>query len=148
MVTRCISNSNSTSRRVRRRVRARLPAIGYAVQSYPNTIRIPHSSVHAQPFTNTTKSSYFSIFFNSKNRNNGTESNRLVHSVTFPAHHETQLALLIHVPSSTPNGYKISILLEELGLKYDLRALSFQKNEQKVCRTLEMGLTDIRKTGT
>ena len=49
---------------------------------------------------------------------------------TFPAF--KSIALLIHVCSNTPNGYKISILLEELGLKYDVKSLSFQKNEQKV----------------
>jgi len=32
----------------------------------------------------------------------------------------------------SPNGYKISILLEELGLKYDVKHISMQKNEQKV----------------
>jgi hypothetical protein len=50
--------------------------------------------------------------------------------------------------SATPNGYKISILLEELGLKYDLKPLSFQKNEQKVFRTLELRLMENRKIGT
>jgi glutathione S-transferase len=34
--------------------------------------------------------------------------------------------------SGTPNGYKISILLEELGMTYDVHAISFQKGEQKV----------------
>jgi len=38
--------------------------------------------------------------------------------------------------SGTPNGYKISILLEELGLKYDVKSISFQKNEQKVLSKL------------
>jgi len=33
---------------------------------------------------------------------------------------------------TSPNGYKVSILLEELGLKYDVKHLSMQKNEQKV----------------
>jgi len=31
----------------------------------------------------------------------------------------------------TPNGHKVSITLEELGLKYDTKAISFSKNEQK-----------------
>jgi len=38
---------------------------------------------------------------------------------------------IILYTAATPNGYKISILLEELGLKYDVKTLSFQKNEQK-----------------
>ncbi len=33
--------------------------------------------------------------------------------------------------AATPNGWKISILLEELGLPYDLRTLDFSKAEQK-----------------
>jgi hypothetical protein len=41
--------------------------------------------------------------------------------------------------SGTPNGYKISILLEELGLKYDFQGLSFQKNEQKVYYKMRWG---------
>ena len=31
----------------------------------------------------------------------------------------------------SPNGFKISIALEELGLKYDFKTLDIQKNEQK-----------------
>ena len=31
----------------------------------------------------------------------------------------------------TPNGFKVSITLEELGLKYDVKAIDIQKNEQK-----------------
>jgi hypothetical protein len=44
--------------------------------------------------------------------------------------------LTLDVRRATPNGHKISILLEELGLKYDMRVLSFQKNEQKVFSTV------------
>jgi glutathione S-transferase/GST-like protein len=33
--------------------------------------------------------------------------------------------------AATPNGYKISIALEELALPYDLRVLEFSKQEQK-----------------
>jgi GSH-dependent disulfide-bond oxidoreductase len=33
--------------------------------------------------------------------------------------------------AATPNGHKVSIALEELGLPYEVRALSFAKNEQK-----------------
>lgn len=33
--------------------------------------------------------------------------------------------------AATPNGVKISMTLEELGLKYDVKALSFSSNEQK-----------------
>lgn len=33
--------------------------------------------------------------------------------------------------AGTPNGHKISILLEELGLKYDTTAISFEKQDQK-----------------
>lgn len=33
--------------------------------------------------------------------------------------------------AATPNGFKLSIVLEELGLKYDVVPLSFAKNEQK-----------------
>lgn len=36
---------------------------------------------------------------------------------------------------ATPNGYKVSIMLEELkaayGLEYEFQSLNFQKNEQK-----------------
>ena len=31
----------------------------------------------------------------------------------------------------TPNGIKVSIVLEELGIPYKARAISFEKNEQK-----------------
>jgi hypothetical protein len=31
----------------------------------------------------------------------------------------------------TPNGHKISILLEELGLDYTVKNISFSQNEQK-----------------
>lgn len=34
--------------------------------------------------------------------------------------------------AQTANGVKISILLEELGLKYEVRTPEFSKNEQKV----------------
>jgi hypothetical protein len=34
----------------------------------------------------------------------------------------------------TPNGIKVSIVLEELGLPYKLHAIDFKKNEQKVRR--------------
>src|SRR2546429_9689684 len=33
--------------------------------------------------------------------------------------------------AGTPNGVKVSIVLEELGLPYKVRAISFEKNEQK-----------------
>ncbi|MGE8351326.1 MAG: glutathione S-transferase family protein [Pseudomonas protegens] len=33
--------------------------------------------------------------------------------------------------AATPNGHKVSILLEELGLPYEVHALSFEKKEQK-----------------
>ena len=33
--------------------------------------------------------------------------------------------------AQTPNGIKVSILLEELGLPYNVRALAFSTNEQK-----------------
>jgi glutathione S-transferase len=33
--------------------------------------------------------------------------------------------------AQTPNGIKVSITLEELGLPYKVHSLSFQKNEQK-----------------
>ncbi len=33
--------------------------------------------------------------------------------------------------AATPNGYKISIALEELGLKYKVRKLDFNNAEQK-----------------
>jgi glutathione S-transferase len=42
------------------------------------------------------------------------------------------LRYFLMMDSGTPNGYKISILLEELGVKYDVKSISFQKNEQKV----------------
>ena len=32
--------------------------------------------------------------------------------------------------AATPNGYKISIALEELGLKYNVRKLDFNNAEQ------------------
>ena len=31
----------------------------------------------------------------------------------------------------TPNGVKVSIVLEELGIPYKVRAISFEKNEQR-----------------
>ncbi|GJJ08754.1 hypothetical protein Clacol_002973 [Clathrus columnatus] len=33
--------------------------------------------------------------------------------------------------ASTPNGYPISVALEELGVSYEVKALSFKENEQK-----------------
>ncbi|WP_287030412.1 glutathione S-transferase N-terminal domain-containing protein, partial [Pseudomonas sp. UBA6310] len=33
--------------------------------------------------------------------------------------------------AATPNGHKVSIALEELGLPYDLHVLSFDRKEQK-----------------
>jgi len=33
--------------------------------------------------------------------------------------------------AATPNGHKVSIVLEELGLPYTVHALSFDKKEQK-----------------
>lgn len=33
--------------------------------------------------------------------------------------------------AATPNGHKISIALEELGLPYEVHALSFDRQEQK-----------------
>jgi Glutathione S-transferase, N-terminal domain len=41
---------------------------------------------------------------------------------------ETDILLLT---AGTPNGQKISITLEELGLKYEVQKISFDKNEQK-----------------
>jgi len=40
--------------------------------------------------------------------------------------------------AATPNGYKLSITLEELGLPYNVRTLSFAKNEQKSAEYLEV----------
>lgn len=40
--------------------------------------------------------------------------------------------------AETPNGYKISITLEELGLPYTTHALSFSKNEQKAPEFLKI----------
>ena len=40
--------------------------------------------------------------------------------------------------AQTPNGQKISILLEELGLPYKVTALAFSKNEQKQPSFLEI----------
>lgn len=34
----------------------------------------------------------------------------------------------------TPNGFPISVALEELGLKYNVKPLEFSKNEQKQVR--------------
>ncbi|RMF70574.1 MAG: glutathione S-transferase, partial [Alphaproteobacteria bacterium] len=31
----------------------------------------------------------------------------------------------------TPNGYKISVMLEEIGLPYEVRVLDLMKGEQK-----------------
>lgn len=43
---------------------------------------------------------------------------------------------------STPNGFPISVALEELGLKYNVKPLEFSKNEQK-----EVGFaSDTRST--
>ena len=33
--------------------------------------------------------------------------------------------------AGTPNGTKVSVVLEELGIPYKVRELSFEKNEQK-----------------
>jgi len=33
--------------------------------------------------------------------------------------------------AATPNGHKVSIVLEELGMPYTVHALSFDKKEQK-----------------
>jgi glutathione S-transferase len=33
--------------------------------------------------------------------------------------------------AGTPNGVKVSIVLEELGIPYKVRTISFEKNEQK-----------------
>jgi glutathione S-transferase len=35
------------------------------------------------------------------------------------------------VKAGTPNGHKISITLEELGLQYNIHKLEFSKNQQK-----------------
>jgi len=40
--------------------------------------------------------------------------------------------------ASTPNGHKVSIALEELGLDYKVRAISFDKKEQKEPWYLEL----------
>lgn len=40
--------------------------------------------------------------------------------------------------ASTPNGHKASIVLEELGLDYEVRAISFEKKEQKEPWYLEL----------
>jgi len=40
--------------------------------------------------------------------------------------------------ASTPNGHKVSIALEELGLEYTVRPISFEKNEQKAPWYLEL----------
>src|SRR5271170_4183581 len=114
------------------------------LRSYINPIAL--LTVHAQPVTNTSKSSLVPSLLNSKNCNNVTNTNHLVHSVSSP--HFQSIALLNDVCSATPNGYKISILLEELGLKYDVKSLSFQKNEQKVFQTLKLGLMENRKIGS
>jgi hypothetical protein len=39
---------------------------------------------------------------------------------------------IILYTAQTANGVKVSILLEELGLQYEVRTLDFSKNEQKV----------------
>ncbi len=38
--------------------------------------------------------------------------------------------------AATPNGHKVSIALEELGLAYQVHALSFDKREQKAAQFL------------
>ena len=43
---------------------------------------------------------------------------------------ETQPNIVLYT-AGTPNGHKISILLEELGLKYEAKAINIMKNEQK-----------------
>ena len=40
--------------------------------------------------------------------------------------------------ASTPNGHKASIVLEELGLEYEVRPISFEKKEQKEPWYLEL----------
>jgi glutathione S-transferase len=40
--------------------------------------------------------------------------------------------------ASTPNGHKASIVLEELGLEYEVRPISFEKKEQKEPGYLEL----------
>src|SRR5262245_19622683 len=40
--------------------------------------------------------------------------------------------------AATPNGYKASIALEELGLPYDVHALSFDLKEQKTPEFLKI----------
>jgi glutathione S-transferase len=37
----------------------------------------------------------------------------------------------LDVQAGTPNGHKISITLEELGLQYNVHKLEFSKNQQK-----------------
>ena len=36
--------------------------------------------------------------------------------------------------SATPNGWKISVALEELGLRYQVHAIDLSKAEQKIGR--------------
>ncbi len=40
--------------------------------------------------------------------------------------------------AATPNGYKVSIMLEELGLPYELKVLSFADDEQKTPEFLKI----------
>ncbi|MBT9572043.1 MAG: glutathione S-transferase N-terminal domain-containing protein, partial [Pseudomonas umsongensis] len=40
--------------------------------------------------------------------------------------------------AATPNGHKVSIVLEELGLPYKVHALSFDKKEQKAADFLKI----------
>ena len=40
--------------------------------------------------------------------------------------------------ASTPNGHKVSIALEELGLKYNLYDLDLGKNQQKTTEYLKL----------
>ena len=40
--------------------------------------------------------------------------------------------------ADTPNGYKVSIALEELGLPYEVHALSFARKEQKAPEYLKI----------
>ena len=50
--------------------------------------------------------------------------------------------------AATPNGHKVSIVLEELGLPYTVHALSFDKKEQKSADFLKIypGLLVFNRT--